>query len=94
MALVLGIVAMWTSPDLVVPVSRGTHNVLIVIGEFLKMPQIDRMTSTCVVTQIAVPRMDLGVIPLTLTFDGNIATCQNVLQEVYRLRSCSVINIL
>ena len=29
-----------------------------------------------------VPRMDLGVIPLTLKFDGNIATYPDVLQEV------------
>ncbi|XP_020619347.1 angiopoietin-1 receptor-like isoform X3 [Orbicella faveolata] len=52
------------------------------------MSQIDRiiMTSTCVVIQIAVPRMALGVIPLTLKFDGNIAMCLNVLQEF--LKSC------
>ena len=41
-----------------------------------------RMNLTCVAIQIAVPRMDLGVIPLTLRFDGNIATCLDVLQEV------------
>ena len=57
------------------------------------MPQMDRKTSTCVVIQIAVPRMDLGVIPLTLTFDGNIATCQNVLQEVHQI-CCPVIKLL
>ena len=41
-----------------------------------------RMTRTCVVTRMLVPRMDLGVIPLTLKFDGNIATYPDVLQEV------------
>ena len=41
-----------------------------------------RMTPTCVVTQMLVPRMDLGAIPLTLRFDGNTATYPAALQEV------------
>ena len=75
-------VAMLMSPGLALHVSRGRHNVLIVTGGFLKMPLMDRMTSTCVVTRIAVVRMDLGVTPLILKFDGNTATCPDVLQEV------------
>ena len=77
--MVLGLVtvATSTSPCQVVVVNLGPLNVLIVTGEFLKMSLMDKMTSTCVVIQIAVPQMDLGVIPLTLMCDGNTATCQN-----------------
>ena len=46
-----------------------------------------RMTPTCVVTQMLVPRMDLGAIPLTLRFDGSTATYPAALQEVL-LRFC------
>jgi len=82
--MVLGLVTVATSvsPVLVVVVNLGPLNVLIVIGGFLKMSLMDRMTPTRVVTRIAVPRMDPGVIPLTLKFDGNTATCRDVLQEV------------
>ena len=82
MVLELVTVATSMSPGLVVVVRRGYHTVPIVIGEFLKMSQMDRMTPTHVVIQIAVPRMGLGVIPLTLKSDGNIATCHDVLHEV------------
>ena len=41
-----------------------------------------RMITTCVVIRMAVPRMDLGVIQLTLKSDGNTATYLDVLQEV------------
>ena len=41
-----------------------------------------RMTPVCVVTQMLVPRMDLGAIPLTLRFDGSTATYPAALQEV------------
>ena len=41
-----------------------------------------RTTPTCVVIQMVVPRMDHGVIPLTLKFDGNIVTYTAALQEV------------
>ena len=41
-----------------------------------------RMTPICVVTQMLVPRMDLGAIPLTLRFDGSTATYPAALQEV------------
>jgi len=78
----LVIVATSTSPSPVSLVRRGDHSVLIVIGGFLKMSLMDRMTPTRVVIQIAVPRMGLGVTPLTQTCDGNIATCRDVLQEV------------
>ena len=82
--MVLGLVTVATSMSLglVVVVSLGPLNVLIVIGGFLKMSLMDRITPTRVVIRIAVPRMDLGVIPLTLKFDGNTATCRDVLQEV------------
>ena len=62
-----------------------------------------RMTPTCVVTQMLVPRMDLGVIPLTLRFDGSTATYPAALQEVllsfvfaksYSLRKSSSICML
>jgi len=81
--MVLGLVTVATSMSLglVVVVSLGLLNVLIVIGGFLKMSLMDRMTPTRVVTRIAVPRMDLGVTPLTLKFDGNTAMCLDVLQE-------------
>ena len=75
-------VATSTSPGPVSLVRRGDPSVLIVIGGLLQMSLMDRMTLTRVVIQIAVPRMDLGVIPLTQMCDGNIATCRNVLQEV------------
>ena len=87
-------VATSTSPGPVSLVRHGHHSVLIVIGGNLQMSLMDRMTLTRVVIQIAVPRMDLGVIPLTLTLDGNIATCQNALQEVYRICCCPMIKIL
>ena len=82
--MVLGLVTMTTSMSLglVVVFSLGPHNVLIVIGGFLKMSLMDRISPTRVVTRITVPRMDLGVTPLTLKFNGNIATCRDVLQEV------------
>lgn len=82
MVLELVTVATSMSPGPVVVVRRGDCSVLIVIGEFHKMSQMDRMTPTRVVIQMAVPRMDLGVLPLTLKFDGNIATCRDVLYEV------------
>ena len=75
-------VATSTSPGPVSLVRRGDHNVLIVIGGSLQMSLMDRMTQTRAVIQIAVPRMDLGAIPQTQMFDGNIVTCRNVLQEV------------
>ena len=75
-------VATSTSPGPVSLVRRGDHSVLIVIGGFLKMSLMNRMTPTLVVIQIAVPRVDLGAIPLTKMCDGNIVTCRNVLQEV------------
>ena len=78
--LVLDIAVPSTSPVLAVLVSVGPHNVPTVTGGFLKMEA--RMTPTCVATQREVPRMDLGVIPLTPTFDGNTAISQDVLQEV------------
>ena len=43
---------------------------------------MDKMSPTCVVIRMAVPRMDLGVIPLTLKFDGNTVMYLDVLQEV------------
>ena len=75
-------VATSTSPGPASLVRRGDPSVLIVIGGLLQMSLMDRMTLTRVVIQIAVPRMDLGVIPLTQMCDGNIVTCRNVLQEV------------
>ena len=75
-------VATSTSPGPVSHVRRGDPSVLIVIGESLQMSVMDRMILTRVVIQIAVPRMDLGVIPQTQISDGNIVTCRNVLQEV------------
>ena len=75
-------VATSTSPGPVSLVRRGDHSVLIVIGGFLKMLLKARMTATRVVIRIAVPRMDLGVIPLTLKCDGNTVTCRDALQEV------------
>ena len=64
---------------------------------------MDRMIPTCVVTQMLVPRMGLGAIPLTLTFDGSTATYPAALQEVllgfvfaisYNLRKSSSIYML
>ena len=83
MASALDIVAMWISPVRAVRVSLGPLNVLIVIGDFLKMLSMVRMTLTCVVTRMLVPRMDLGATLLTLKFDGNTATYPDVLQEVF-----------
>ena len=82
MASELVTVATSTSLGLVVLVRRGLHNVLIAIGGFHKMSLIGRMTSTCVVTRIAVPRMDFGALPLTPKYDGNTATCLDANQEV------------
>ena len=65
------------------PCQLGPLNVLIVIGDFLKMLSMVRMTLTCVVTRMLVPRMDLGATLLTLKFDGNTATYPDVLQEVF-----------
>ena len=76
----LAIEVLSTPPSLAVLVSVGPHNVPTVTGGFLKMEA--RMTPTCVATQREVPRMDLGVIPLTPKFDGNTAIYQDVLQEV------------
>ena len=73
-------VATSTSPGPASLVRRGDPSVLIVIGGLLQMSLLDRMTPTRVVIQIAVPRMDLGVIPLTQMCDGNIVTSRNVLQ--------------
>ena len=75
-------VVMLTSPGLVVHVSLGNPSVLIVTGGSLKTSPNPKMTRTCVVTRIAVPQMDRGVIPQTQTSDGNIATYLVVLQEV------------
>ena len=83
MASALDIVAMWISPVRAVRVSLGPLNVLIVIGDFLKMLSMVRMTLTCVVTRMLVPRMDLGATLLILKFDGNTATYPDVLQEVF-----------
>ena len=82
--MVLGLVTVATSMalGLVAVASLGPLNVLIVIGGFLEISLMDRIGPTRVVTLIAVPRMDLGVTPLTLKFDGNTATCRDVLQEV------------
>ena len=82
--MVSGLVTMVTStsPSPVSLVRRGGHSVLIVTGGFLMMSLMNRMTPTRVVIQIAVHRMDLGVIPLTLKCDGNTVTCPDVLQEV------------
>ena len=87
--MVLGLVTVAASMSLglVVVVSLGPLNVLIVIGGFLKMSLMDRISPTRVVTRITVPRMDLGVTPRTLKFDGNTATCRDVLQEVYLFKT-------
>ena len=53
-----------------------------------------RMTPTCVVTQMLVPRMDLGAIPLTLRFDGSTATYPAALQEVlFRFWFCKILQL-
>ena len=53
-----------------------------------------RMTPTCVVTQMLVPRMDLGAIPLTLRFDGSTATYPAALQEVlFRFWFCKILKL-
>ena len=53
-----------------------------------------RMTPTCVVTQMLVPRMDLGAIPLTLRFDGSTATYPAALQEVlFRFCFCNILQL-
>ena len=53
-----------------------------------------RMTPTCVVTRIAVPRMDLGAIPLTLKFDGSTATYPAALQKVlFRFWFCKILQL-
>jgi len=53
-----------------------------------------RMTPTCVVTQMPVPRMDLGAIPLTLKFDGSTATYLAALQEVlFRVWFCKILQL-
>ena len=93
MALGLVTVATSTSPGLVVVVSLGPLNVLIVIGGFLKMSLMDRKTPTPVVIRIAVPRMDLGAIPLTQMCDGNTVTCRDVLHEV-NLFKCTLHDVL
>ena len=55
---------------------------------------MDRMIPTCVVTQMLVPRMGLGAIPLTLTFDGSTATYPAVLQEVhFRFCFCKILQL-
>jgi len=83
MVLELVTVATSVSPDPALLARLGNHSVLIVIGGFLKMSKMDKMTPTTrVVIRIAVPRMDLGVIPLIQMCDGNIATCRDALQEV------------
>lgn len=75
-------VATSVSPGPALLARLGNHSVLIVIGGFLKMSKMDKMTPTRVAIRIAVPRMDLGVIPLIQMCDGNIATCCDALQEV------------
>ena len=53
-----------------------------------------RMTPTCVVTQMLVPRMDLGAIPLTLRFDGSTAIYPAALQEVlFRFWFCKTLQL-
>ena len=53
-----------------------------------------RMTPTCVVTRMPVPRMDLGAIPLTLKFDGSTATYPAALQEVlFRFWFCKILQL-
>ena len=55
---------------------------------------MDRMIPTCVVTQMLVPRMGLGAIPLTLTFDGSTATYPAALQEVhFRFCFCKILQL-
>ena len=75
-------------------VSGGPHSALIVTGGFLKMLLMVRMTQTCVVTRMVVPRMDLGVILLTLKFDGNTATYLDVHQEVNGIKHIQGIPLL
>ena len=93
MAAALDIVAMWISPVRAFRVSDGFLNALTVICGFLKMLTV-RMTPTCVVTRMPVPRMDLGAIPLTLRFDGSTATYPAALQEVlFRFWFCKILQL-
>ena len=85
----LDIEAMSAPPGLVALVNTGPHSALTVTGGCRKIQLMDKMTPTRVAIQKEVPRVDLGVIPLTLTFGGNTAIYQDVLQEVEPVSICT-----